>query len=101
MILKTSITSKYHKGSIVTSVFANEVEKMEKKDVCKYSLKRSKKLKLLKTSVKLSSKGEATLVSFQPNGSDISFDELDMNCEYFLQHCLNQQFTCKKQKNHL
>ena len=31
MILKTSITNKYHKGSIVTSVFANEVEKMEKK----------------------------------------------------------------------
>ena len=73
----------------------------KKKDVCKYSLKRSKKLKLLKTSVKLSSKGEATLVSFQPSGLDISFDELDINCEYFLQHCLNQQFTCKKQKSHL
>ena len=75
MILKTSITNKCHIGSIVTSVFANEVEKIEKKEVSKYSLKRSMKLKLLKTSVKLSSRGEATLVSFQPNGSDISFDD--------------------------
>ena len=28
-------------GSIATSVIANEVEKMERKDACKYSLKRS------------------------------------------------------------
>ena len=32
--------------TIATSVVANEVEKMEIKDVCKYSLKRSEKQKL-------------------------------------------------------
>ena len=48
--------------SIAASVIANEVEKMERKDVCKCSLKRSEKVKTLrmKTSVKLSSKGETT-----------------------------------------
>ena len=52
-------------GSIATSAIANEVEKMETKDVYKYSLKRSEKVKTspTKTSVKLSSKGEASLVS--------------------------------------
>ena len=69
MILKTS-TSPFDKdnrsiGSTATSVVANEVEKMEGKDVFKYSLKRSEKAKTLptKTSIKLSSKGEATFVS--------------------------------------
>ena len=57
MILKTI-------GSIVTSVIANEVEKMERKDVCKYSLKHCEKFKTLpiKTYVKLSSKGEVIFV---------------------------------------
>ena len=52
-------------GSISASVIADEVEKMERKDVCKYSLKRSEKVKTLptKTSVRLSSKSEATFVS--------------------------------------
>ena len=36
-------------GSITASVIADEVEKMERKDVCKYSLKRSKKVKTLPT----------------------------------------------------
>ena len=51
-------------GSIATSVFANEVEKMERKDVCKYSLKHSEKFKTLptKTSIKLSSEYEAKIV---------------------------------------
>ena len=58
MILKTI-------KSIVTSVIANEVEKMERKDVCKYSLKHSEKFKTLptKTYVKLSSKGEVIFVA--------------------------------------
>ena len=52
-------------GSISASVIADEVEKMERKELCKYSLKRSEKVKTLptKTSVKLSSKSEATFVS--------------------------------------
>ena len=46
-------------GSIATSVIANEVGKTEGKDVFKYSLKHSEKVKHLpkKTSVKLSIKG--------------------------------------------
>ena len=57
---------------------------MERKDVCNYSLKRSEKVKTLptKTSVKLSSKGEATFVSdllfhglvFLANSCNINFD---------------------------
>ena len=72
-------------GSIATSVIANEVEKMERKDVCKDSLQRSEKVKTLptKTSVKLSSKSEATFFSellfqrlvFLANGCNISFDD--------------------------
>ena len=52
-------------GSIAVSVIANEVEEMEGKDVFKYSLTRSKMVETLptKTSVKLSSKGEAKFVS--------------------------------------
>ena len=67
---------------------------MERKDVCKYSLKRSEKVKTLptKTCVKLSSKGEDTFFS------DLLFQMLlfwqrfillaltivkDMNYEYF------------------
>ena len=52
-------------GSIATNVIANKVEKMERKDRCKYNLKHSKKVKTLptKTSVKLGSKGEATFFS--------------------------------------
>ena len=71
-------------GSISASVIADEVEKMERKDVCKYSLKRSEKVKTLptKTSVKLSSKSEATFISyplfqrliFLKNDCNISFD---------------------------
>ena len=73
-------------GSITTSAIANEVEKMEGKDVCKYSLKRSEKVKSLPTkiSVKLSSKSEATFVSdllfqrlvFLASGCIISFDNV-------------------------
>ena len=58
---------------------------MEGKDVLRYSLKRSRKVKILpmKTSVELSSKGEATFVSdllfqrllFLANGCNISFDD--------------------------
>ena len=58
---------------------------MERKDVCNDSLKRSEKVKILptKTSVKFSSKGEATFVSdllFQKlvllaNGCNINFDD--------------------------
>ena len=57
---------------------------MEGKDVLRYSLKRSRKVKILpmKTSVELSSKGEATFVSdliFQrsalANGCCISFND--------------------------
>ena len=52
-------------GNIATSVITNEVEKMERKDVCNDSLKSSEKVKTLptKTSVKLGSKGAATFVS--------------------------------------
>ena len=52
-------------GSISKSVITNEVEKMERKDVYKYSVKRSVKIKTLpkKTSVKLTSKSGATFVS--------------------------------------
>ena len=74
-------------GNIATSVIANEVEKMERKDVCNDSLKRSEKDKTLptKTFVKLGSKGAATFVSellFQgldllANGCNINFD----NCK--------------------
>ena len=73
-------------GNIATSVIANEVEKMERKDVCYDSLKSSEKVKTLptKTSVKLGSKGAATFVSelllrvsFLANGCNINFD----NCE--------------------
>ena len=73
-------------GSITTSAIAIEVEKMEGKDVCKYSLKRSEKVKSLPTkiSVKLSSKSEATFVSdllfqrlvFLASGCIISFDNV-------------------------
>ena len=58
---------------------------MERKDVCNDSLKRSKKVKTLptKTSVKFSSKDEATFVSdllfqrlvFLANGCNINFDD--------------------------
>ena len=52
-------------GSITTSSMAIENEETERKYVCKYSLKRSEKVKTLPTkkSVKLNSKGEASLVS--------------------------------------
>ena len=72
-------------GNIATSVIANEVEKMERKNVCNDSLKRSEKVKTLptKTSVKLSSKCEATFVSdllfrglvFLANSCNINFDD--------------------------
>ena len=64
MILKTSITGSI--GSIATSEIANKVEKMERKDVCKYSSQHSEKVKTLptKTFVKLSSKDEAKIVFF-------------------------------------
>ena len=62
---------------------------MERKYVCKYSLKPSEKVKTLptKTSVKLSSKGEATFVSdllfqrllFLANGCNICFDDCKVN----------------------
>ena len=64
----------------------DEVEKMERKDLCKYSLKRSEKVKTLTTKniVKLNSKGEASLVFnilfyiiFLANGCNFSFD----NCK--------------------
>ena len=74
-------------ANIATSVIADEVEKVEIKDVCNDSLKRSKKVKTLptKTSVKLGSKGAATFVSdllfqgvsFLANGCNINFD----NCK--------------------
>ena len=99
-------------GSIATSVIANEVEKMERKDVCNDSLKSSGKFKTLptKTSVKLGSKSAATFVS------DLLFQGLvfrqtvviltltivkDMNYECIPQCCLNQQFKCNKQKTSL
>ena len=73
------------RGSIATSIIGNEVEKMARKDIFKYSLKHSKKFKTSppRTFVKLSSKGEATVVSdllFQrlvvlPNDFHISFDD--------------------------
>ena len=98
--------------SIATSVIANEVKKMERKDVCNDSLKCSEKIKTLstKTSVKLSSKGEATFES------DLLFQGLvfwhtvviltltivkDMNCVYIPQRCLNQQQKSKKQRSNL
>ena len=71
-------------GTIATSVVANEVEKMERKDVCKCSLKRSEKVKTLptKTSVKVSSKDETFFsdlllqrLVFLANGCNISFDD--------------------------
>ena len=85
---------------------------MERKDVCNDSLKRSEKVKtfLTKTSVKPSSKRKAILVSdllfqglvFLANGYNISFDDAKaINCYYIPQHCLNQQFKCKKQKSSL
>ena len=96
-------------GNIATSAIANEVEKMERKDVCNNSLKSSEKFKTLptKTSVKLGSKGVATFVS------DLLFQGLvfwqtvviltlaivkELNYEYIPQCCLNQQFKCNKQK---
>ena len=99
-------------GNFATSVIANEVEKMEREDVCNDSLKSSKKVKTLptKTSVKLGSKDSATFIS------DLSFQGLvfwqtvviltltivkDMNYEYILQCCLNQQFKCNEQKSGL
>ena len=58
---------------------------MERKDVCKYSLKRREKVKSVPTeiSIKLSSKGEATFVSdllfqrllFLTNDCDIRLDD--------------------------
>ena len=52
-------------GGIATSATANKVEKMGKKYGCKYSLKNSSKVKTIPTkiSVKLGSKGKATLLS--------------------------------------
>ena len=49
-------------GSIATSVIGYEVEKMAGKDIFQYNLNRSEKVKTLPitTSVKLSSKDEAT-----------------------------------------
>ena len=38
-------------GSISASVIADEVEKMERKDVCKYSLKRRDKVKYVPTEI--------------------------------------------------
>ena len=88
MTLKTSIgiaEDNSSIGNIATSVIANEVEKMERKDVCNDSLKRSEKVKTLPTkiSVKLSSTGEATFVSdllfqglvFLANGCNNNFDD--------------------------
>ena len=80
---------------------------MAEKDIFKYSLKSSEKVKTLptKTSVKLSSKGEVTFVSdllFQLFWKTILILALkivkDMNREYIPQRCLNQQFKWKKQK---
>ena len=50
-------------GSIATSIIANEVEKMKGKNIFKYSLKRTEKVKTLpmKTCLKISSKGELLL----------------------------------------
>ena len=74
-------------GNMATRVTANEVDKMERKDVCNDSLKCSEKVKTLPTkiSVKLGSKGEATFVSgllfqglvFLAKGCNINFD----NCK--------------------
>ena len=52
-------------GSIATNVTVNDVGKIEGKDVFKYSLKWSEKIKTVptKTSNNLSRKGEATFVS--------------------------------------
>ena len=52
-------------GSIAINITANEVGKIEGKDVFKYSLKRSEKIKTLptKTFNNLSRKDEATFVS--------------------------------------
>ena len=77
-------------GSIATSAIADEVEKMERKDVCKYSLKRSEKVKTLptKTSVKHSSKGEATFVS------DLLFHRLiflEIGCNISLNGCKGRE----------
>ena len=80
---------------------------MERKDVFKHSLKRSEKVKTLltKTSVKLSSKVEPTIVAdllFQrlvvmANCCNIGLDNCKaMNCEDIHQRCLNRQF-----KSHL
>ena len=69
---------------IATSIIGNEVEKMARKGIFKYSLKRSEKVKTLptRTSVKLSSKGEAFVsdLLFQrfavlANDCNISFDD--------------------------
>ena len=74
-------------GNIATSVIANEVEKMERKDVCNDSLKRSEKVKTLptKTFVKLGSKGAATFVS------DLLFQGLDS----LANGCNNNFDNCK------
>ena len=71
-------------GNIVTRVITNEVDKMERKDICNDSLKRSEKVKTLptKTSVKFGSKGEATFLSdllfqglvFLAKGCNTNFD---------------------------
>ena len=84
-------------GNIATSVISTEVEKMERKDVCNDSLKSSEKVKTLptKTSVKLGSKGTATVVILT-----LTIVK-DMNYEYLPQCCLNQQFKCNKQKSSL
>ena len=53
-------------GSIATSVVPNEVEKMERKDACKYSLKRSEILKLYQRKHQFNlgeAEGEAAFVS--------------------------------------
>ena len=71
-------------GNIVTRVITNEVDKMERKDVCNDSLKRSEKVKTLptKTSVKFGSKGEVNFLSdllfqglaFLAKGCNTNFD---------------------------
>ena len=68
MALKTNFTICWSSSlirSIATVAIANEIEKMEGKDVFKYSLKGCKKAETLptKTYVKLSSEGGVTIVS--------------------------------------
>ena len=94
-------------GNIVTRVITNEVDKMERKDVCNDSLKRSEKVKTLptKTSVTFGSKGEATFCLTYYFKGYFFWQKVviltltvvkDMNCEYIPQCCLNQKFKCNK-----